>query len=73
MRGLLHPRGALRLGAAAALLRYLPGDRMLQRVARERVREANPPAVLRNAVAAARYVGFDPRATLVVPAPASGR
>jgi hypothetical protein len=66
MRGLLHPRGALRLRAAAALLRHLPGDRMLQWVTRERLVAGNPPAVLRNAVAAARYVGFDPRATLLV-------
>jgi hypothetical protein len=74
MRGLLHPRAAMRLGAVARLLPCLPGDRMLQRVARERVLAANPPAVLRNAVAAARHVGFDPRATLAVPAAtASGR
>jgi hypothetical protein len=64
----------MRLGAVASLLRHLPGDRMLQRVARERLVGGNPPAVLRNAVPAARYVGFDPRATLAVPAvTASGR
>jgi hypothetical protein len=73
MRGLLHPRASLRLGAVARLLRHLPGDPMLQRVARERLVAGNPPAVLRNAAPAARYVGFDPRATLAVPATASGR
>jgi hypothetical protein len=56
----------MRLRAAAGLLRHLPGDRMLQRVTRERLVAGNPPAVLRNAVAAARYVGFDPRASLAV-------
>jgi hypothetical protein len=66
MRGLLNRRVAARLGAVAALLRHLPGDPMLQRVTRERLTGRNPPAVLRNAVPAARYVGFDPRATLVV-------
>jgi glycosyltransferase involved in cell wall biosynthesis len=66
MRSLLHPRASARLGAALRLLRYLPGDPMLQFVVRQRLLARNAPAVLRNAVAPARYVGFDPRASLAV-------
>jgi hypothetical protein len=44
---------------------------MLQFVVRQRLLARNAPAVLRNAVAAARYVGFDPRASLAV-APGAG-
>ncbi len=74
MRALNHPRLTARLGALARVVRHLPGDPMLQRVARERLLGATPTGVLRNGVACARVLGFDPRLTLAaaparIPAP----
>jgi hypothetical protein len=66
MRELLHTRATVRLAAVLRLVRHLPDDPMLQLVVRERLAGRNAPAMLRNAVAPARYVGFDPRANLVV-------
>lgn len=64
MRSLNHPGLPRRAWAVARLGRLLPGDDVLRRVARERLGGAIPPGVLRNAVAAGRLVGFDPRLSL---------
>jgi glycosyltransferase involved in cell wall biosynthesis len=64
MRALHHPRLAARFGALTRLMRHLPGNPTLQRVARERFRGSAPIGVLRNGVACARVLGFDPRLTL---------
>ncbi len=69
LRALWHPRLPVRLAALARLLRHLPGDPTLQRVARERLRGTVPPGVLRNGVASARVLGFDPRLTLAAASP----
>lgn len=72
MRTLHHPRLATRLGAIARLVRHLPGNPTLQRVARERLLGTAPIGVLRNGAASARVLGFDPRLTLAA-APAESR
>jgi len=64
MRALHHPRLATRLGAVTRLARHLPGSPMLQRVARERLLDVTPAGVLRNCVASAAVLGFDPRLAL---------
>jgi len=64
MRALHHPRLSPRLGALARLVRHLPGNPTLQRVARERLLDSAPIGVLRNGAACARVLGFDPRLTL---------
>lgn len=64
MRGLHHPRLTRRFGALTRLLRHLPGNPTLQRVARERLCGSTPIGVLRNGVACARVLGFDPRLSL---------
>lgn len=64
MRSLHHPRITGRLGALVRLLRHLPGEPTLQRVARERFRGSAPIGVLRNGAACARVLGFDPRLSL---------
>ena len=64
MRALHHPRLTGRLGALARLVRHLPGNPMLQRVARNDYWAPHRIGVLRNGVACARVLGFDPRLTL---------
>jgi hypothetical protein len=64
MRGLHHPRLGPRLRAVARLAPHLPGNPTLRRVARERLLASAPVGVLRNGVACARVLGFDPRLTL---------
>ncbi|MEQ1801134.1 MAG: glycosyltransferase family 4 protein [Gammaproteobacteria bacterium] len=64
MRGLHHPRLSGRIGALARLLRHLPGNPTLSRVARERFLGSAPVGVLRNGVACARALDFDPRLSL---------
>lgn len=64
----LHNPGLPRLRALACLLPYLRGDAILKQVARERLTNSAPLGVLRNAVAIARLLGFDPRLTLAGPA-----
>ena len=67
----LHARRPLtRLGAIARLLRHLPGHPLLRRVARERLLGSAPAGVLRNGVAGALAIGFDPRLHLSAEAPA---
>lgn len=64
----LHDRRPLRrLGALARVARYLPGHPLLRRVARERLFDTAPPGVLRNGIAAALAIGFDPRLSLAAP------
>lgn len=72
MRALHHRRPTARLGALARLMRHLPGNPTLQRVARERLLGSAPIGALRNGVACARVLGFDPRLTLAA-APAAAR
>jgi hypothetical protein len=67
MRALHSSRLPPRLAALARLLPHLPGNPTLQRVARERLRDSAPVGVLRNGVASARVLGFDPRLTLAAP------
>ena len=64
MRGLNHPRLSRRLAALARLVPHLAGNPTLKRVARERLFDSAPLAVLRNGVASARVLGFDPRLNL---------
>lgn len=64
MRALNHPALGRRAWAVARLVPRLAGDDVLRRVARERLSGAVSPGVLRNAVAAGRLVGFDPRLSL---------
>jgi hypothetical protein len=64
LRGLFHRRPAARAAALARLVPHLAGHPLLRRVARERLLDAAPPGVLRNGVAAALAVGFDPRLSL---------
>lgn len=66
----LHDRRLrMRLPALARLLPRLPGDPTLRRVVRERLAGRTGIGVLRNAVASGRYLGFDPRLSLVPAAP----
>lgn len=65
----LYARGPLRrLGAIGRMLHHLPGHPLLRRVARERLFGSAPAGVLRNGVAAALAIGFDPRLSLAAEA-----
>jgi len=69
MRAIHNSRLPPRLAALARLLPHLPGNPTLQRVARERLRDSAPVGVLRNGVASARVLGFDPRLSLAAESP----